>query len=434
MSLPFTNVHTHVFTGDCAPDRFLRILPNNFVRRFSKPIKNVLESKSGRTFIHGIAKLLSGKNSNKRREFDKYISFLDVGTQATQMEIFKMALEAGLAYDHAVRIVGLTMNMDYMDTVPSVKQLSFETQLAQVKDIKRYYPSHFFPFLGIDPRHKGGSELVQWSRPYFENGVVHKPSGKVYPYFSGIKLYPALGFFPFDPRLEELYAYAERNDLPVMTHCTRAGSQYIGSKLRTLIPLDPPFIDPGSNAVSLAAKQNIYQRIASYYKNNWINNSDIGDNDIGCDLFGHPENYIVLLEKFPKLKICLAHMGGSNEIALPPYSKDLQKIRKVDTTSWFDWIIQMMTTYPNMYTDISYTVSDLGDVSTKIYQRVVTLMNTLDKNGKPLSERVLFGTDFFMTEQEARESDLYAITKANLAPWYDQITRLNPQKYLMQPV
>jgi len=432
--IPFTNVHIHVFTSNCAPDRFLRILPMNFVRRFSGGIKGIIDSKVGRKAIKGLAWLLQGREPNRRKEVDKYVSFLSVGTEASQLGVFQKAYDVGIKYDPAVRIVGLTMNMDFMDTVPSKKQISFETQLEEVKGIKRYYPANFFPFLGIDPRHKSGVDMVNWARQYFENGVKDNSSGKVYPFFSGLKLYPALGFFPFDPRLDDLYRYAEKNQLPVMSHCTRVGSQYIGDQIETLISLEPPMITLPDNDVIPVAQKSIQDRIAAFYKKGWIKNSKIGDNDRACDLFGHPENFVPLLEKFPSLKICLAHMGGTNEILDAPKSGELAEIRAVDTPGWFERIMNMMVIYPNLYTDISYTLSDFEDMKGEVYKRFVDFLNMKDTQGKLLSERVLFGTDFFMTEQEKRENELYAITKKNLAKWFDDFGRVNPQRYLMQPL
>jgi uncharacterized protein len=436
MSLPFTNIHTHVFNSDCAPDRFLRILPVKFVRKMPGLIKGVIDTKVGRGLIHGLYKLFSRKSGNNRGEVDKYVAFLDVGTNATQREVFQTAFEAGKTFDPAVRIVGLTMNMDHMDSRPSKRQISFKTQLDQVIEIKRYYPANFFPFLGIDPRQAGGLELVRWARPYFESGAVTR-EGKVFPYFSGIKLYPALGFFPFDPRLEELYRYAEENNLPVMTHCTRVGSQYIGEQIESLLPDSPGMIDQAGNPTSANAKQAIEQRIKEYKKRGWIKNSKIGDNDLVCDLFGHPENYIPVLEKFPRLKICLAHMGGSNEV-IKSTKGDLAKIREVDPLSWFEHIGIMMKKYPNLYTDVSYTLCDFDSKDPKVLEATETFLETFVDTNDPgkgkLGDRVLFGTDFFMTEQERREPELYASTKEKLKNWWDVIGRQNTQRYLMQPL
>jgi predicted TIM-barrel fold metal-dependent hydrolase len=431
---PFTNIHTHVFNSSCAPDNFLRILPMNVIRRIPGTVKTLLDSKVGRILVHTIAKTISGRASNKRKEFDKYIAFLDVGLQNSQMDIFRMAFDHGQQFDPSIRIIGLTMNMDYMDSRPSENQKPFETQLEQVKDIKRFYPRNFFPFLGIDPRHKGGVNMVNWAKDYFEKGVTDA-QGVVFPYFCGIKLYPALGFFPFDPRLKELYSYAEQNEIPVMTHTTRVGSQYIGAQIESLIPKAPDMLGADLNANTAAAKDSIIKRIATFYNNGWVKNSKIGDNDFACDLFGHPENYILLLENFPKLKICLAHMGGSNEILTNPSDSDVQKVRKVDSPAWFDRIQSMMIEYPNLYTDISYTLSSFGnEKEQEVLDRVIKLLGMNDKQGQPLAKRVLFGTDFFMTEQEARETELYSVAKEKLAPWFDLISRDNPQDFIRQPL
>lgn len=439
MRAPFTNVHMHVFNSRCAPDRFLRIMPIPFVRKFSGPIKKVIDTRFGRTVIHGLAKLFLKSNSNQRSEVDKYVAFLDTGTNATQLEVFQAAYETGRKYDSTIRIVGLTMNMDYMDNHPSARMISVGTQLQEVKDIKRYYPANFFPFLGIDPRHKSDVNMLNWARNYFETGIEYKRKDDtgneitiVYPYFSGIKLYPALGFFPFDPKLKELYGYAEKNRIPIMSHCTRVGSQYIGSAIESLIPKEPDMIMPAAQGgQAQAAKQEIIARIGRFYKKGWVKNSKTGDNDNACDLFGHPQNYIPLLETFPELKICLAHMGGSNEIARKVKS-ELKEIRETDGHSWFELISEMMKKYPNLYTDISYTLGDLGNDET--CSRIIDLLNETDINGNSLSDRVLFGTDFFMTEQEYREVELYEFAKTKLAKWFDKLTRDNPQRYLEQPV
>lgn len=427
---PFSNIHTHVFNSECVPDNFLRILPFKLVRKLPRTIKRILDTKLVRQVIVFFAKLGRRREGNKRKTFDKYIGFLEVATQRKQLDVFELEFEVGKQFDSSVRIVGLTMNMDFMDNQASKRQITFETQLEAVKDIKRYYPNNFFPFLGIDPRHKSGADLVRWSKDYFERGL--EKDGTVFPYFSGIKMYPALGFFAFDRRLDELYAYAETNQLPIITHVTRVGSQYIGSKITELISLDPSTLSNGNVESDLAMKE-ICDRIRVYYKKKWITDNKFGDNDKACDLFSHPQNYIPILEKYPNLKICLAHMGGSNEIVdNSSKDKDLRKIRKVDAELWCDRIRKMMVKYPNLYTDISYTLSDLDDK--KIRAAILTFMHTKDNQGELLAKRVLFGTDFFMTEQEKRESELFKLSQLELAEFHDLITRDNPQEFLRQPL
>jgi predicted TIM-barrel fold metal-dependent hydrolase len=70
---------------------------------------------------------------------------------------------------------------------------------------------------------------------------------------------------PNDPVLLDVYAYAQDNNLPVMTHCSRGGVR--NKKLSAIV----------------AAK------------------------------FADPDNYLEILERFPSLKICMGHCGGDQD-------------------------------------------------------------------------------------------------------------------------
>jgi uncharacterized protein len=436
----FTNVHTHIFNTDCAPDRFLLVIPSSVVRTMPWLIKAFLSTRATRASIHWLSKQFSKLSNRKhgaaRSAFDKYIAFLNIGTQNSQLEVFQKAIEAGQKVENDLRIVALTLNMDYMDSEPntSASFVNYTTQLEEVKNIKRSYPNNLFPFLSIDPRQAANQALVDWSKQYFERGFRY--NGNDYPYFCGIKLYPALGFFPFDPKMELMYKYAEEKGLPIMSHCTRVGSQYIGNYIENLISRNQPMFGNMQDEEINKAKTSIYARIDRYFaQKDWIKNNKKGNNDFACDLFGHPENYIPLMRTFPNLRICLAHMGGSNEIRMLEDLKkeggldDIIEARKIDGVQWFDKIWQLMKIYPNLYTDISYTVSSFEE-NNDVLKRVQLLMNDTDNDGKPLSERVLFGTDFFMTEQETYEVELYNITKRTLGLHYDAVTRTNIERYL----
>ncbi len=421
----FTNTHIHIFTDKCVSKNFLRVIPQKLVRKLAPQILKMIDTSFGRLTIKLLAKAGRNKNAKNRTMTDKTISFLNIALQATQEEVLEIEFETARQYDASARIVALTMNMDYMDDIKPA--MLFETQLLDVKNIKTHNPKTFLPFLGVDPRHKTGEDAVAWAKNFFEKGV--QAGTDFLPYFSGIKLYPALGFFPFDPKLDELYDYAQKNAIPVLTHCTRVGNQYIGSNIESLIPKDINLLLPDTgNPNTDSRKKNIQSRITQYYEKNWIKNNKTGNNDYACDLFGHPENYIPLLEKFPDLKICLAHIGGSNEIYCNPVSKELTEVRSVDPYTWYERILEMMKVYPNLYTDISYTLSSLDDEF--VCKKIIDLFEATDLQHLKLYKRVLFGTDFFMTEQEMREVELYALAKEKLATYWYDLTVTNPVRFL----
>jgi hypothetical protein len=223
MSKPMTNAHIHIFDNRCAPERFFRVLPYGVIRKAASQLKSFLSSKTGIRLIDfssGLVSKLQGKWGVAR-----YLAFTKIGSLPSQEDVFKMALGVGKQYDPSIRLIGLTMNMDYMDSMPSsaLNYKNFATQLEEVKNIKRSYPDNFFPFLGVDPRHLSGVALRDWVKEKLTDGH-QKETGELYTYFYGIKIYPALGFFPFDPALDELYAYAQEYGIPIMTHCTRGGS------------------------------------------------------------------------------------------------------------------------------------------------------------------------------------------------------------------
>ncbi len=435
MSNPITNHHIHTFTSDCAPKTFLRIITSSFVRKNPKMVMGVLQFKHTRNLLSFLEKSKKNKPLNRRSNIDKYISFLNIGMKNNQIEIFRMAKQASELVDAETKLIGLTLNMDHMDDHEKPVK-NFNTQLFEAKKIKKTYPDNYFPFVSIDPRARSGKSLQIWAKKFFENGIRSKTSGTVYPYFSGIKLYPALGFFPFDPRLDELYAYAEKKGIPIMSHCTRVGSMYIGKKIEVLIPKKPAMLLLNDDTESLTAQKEIYERIDRYYQQGWIKNSNCGNNDIACDLFGHPQNYIPVMRKFPKLKICLAHMGGTDEMS---YMKEAQqktmktnteqyKIWKVDRYNWADLLLNLMKKYPHLYSDVSYSVAEINSGNT--LNLMLEWFETLDDEGKKIGYRILFGTDFYMTERETREAELYTMAKEKFGDWYEKLAVENSRSYI----
>ena len=120
-------------------------------------------------------------------------------------------------------------------------------------------------------------------------------------------------------------------------------------------------------------------------------------------------------------------MGGTDEVISngDPMQKE---IHETDGYNFADLIFTLMESYFSMFTDMSYTLSGLEDDKVKI--RFVQWLNTVDKEGKKLENRVLFGTDFFMTEQEAHESKLYELARNFLTDKFDKLARENAVSYL----
>ena len=89
------------------------------------------------------------------------------------------------------------------------------------------------------------------------------------------------------------------------------------------------------------------------------------------------------MQKFPGLKIILAHSGGSDVLnpEVYPFAPG-----QPEASSWFDLVLNLAEEFDSVYMDISaWEVYD--DQKIKEYlQRIISKLGSLD--------RVLFGTDY----------------------------------------
>jgi uncharacterized protein len=389
------NGHIHIFNGKCAPDDFLKVGLPGFLDGFADNIKDGLESKLGRKLIK--LTLAHGKNENRIK---RAISFFDIGLEASQRRVFERVHTTYKHHDP--KYFALTLNMDYMSKSPS-NHTRFDTQLTEVLQLKQSYPNQLLVFLSCDPRYKKGVALRDWFKKYYEEGKV-----------VGIKLYPALGYFPFDPGLYELYEYANQYKIPVLTHTTRTGVFYLSEDVRQLVGVKPLSFDPANPIMT-----QIYSRIDKY---NASKNKKVKRNQHYCNIFTHPDNYVPMIEKFPNLKLCYAHYGGEGEI-LDKTEDFMLEVENNRSVNWHKLIREYMLKYNNVYTDISYT---LANVDT--HKRFIE-----DMKDPKLQQRIFFGTDYFMEEREDSEENVFANFRNSFLPYpneYKLMTETTPFNFL----
>ena len=90
----------------------------------------------------------------------------------------------------------------------------------------------------------------------------------------------------------------------------------------------------------------------------------------------HPAAWRKVLRQFPNLKLCLAHFGGD----LFPSGIE---------SDWVKEIVDLANEFPNVYTDVScWKFSECKDMFNKILS---------NKQYDHLKDRILFGTDWYMT-------------------------------------
>jgi len=322
------NCHNHTFTIEHVPNKFL---PFRLVQ--------ILKHNGIRNSLSNLIRKLTPFND--RDLFDRYMNFLEITANADQKRTFQRLRGY---YPKNTKFVILSMDMEFM-AAGKVKT-PLEQQLTELNNLYKKYPENIFPFVAVDPRRKGVSDLVQ---KYIQQNN-----------FRGIKMYPRLGFYPSDPELYPVFEFAQENNIPIMTHCSRGG---VYTRKVTQKMLNHPV-----RGKVLKAKPKDF----SHY-------------------FTEPCNYRKILQDFPRLKICLAHFGGNSE-----WDKYLSKEwdwgnENSQEKSWVSEIIEMMEEFPNLYTDVSYTV-----FHSKKYHAFLSIILENEK----IKDRIMFGSDYYMVEQE----------------------------------
>lgn len=413
------NCHAHCFTIYHVPEYFPKKL---FFLYWLLPISWIIKNRFVRKAVKALnykwlRKILFLKEETVQR-ISLFAEYFDERINS-QEKVIKYLQSF---YPAKTRFVLLTMDMEYMGA--GKPQKKFEEQLKELEDLKKQpqYSNIIYPFVFADPR-----------RPNVTNLIVNKlMEGN----FTGIKIYPALGYFPFDIRLREIYIYACEHQVPIMTHCIKGVVYFRGSKTEAF------------NGETIHPLKRINQPLVGDKAEEYTVN------------FTHPLNFECLLNHtilkelwgqdapdLSKLKICLGHYGGDNEwmkyltdpwlpssytdgkwqpldVTHPWF--DEEKKGKLDTRaySWFSICNELMFKYPNVYADISYIVSNPD-----IYP-MLKMVLTMPYYAR-IKHKILFGTDYFVVAKEGSDRELSIKLRAFLGEQlYEQIAFTNPKAFL----
>ncbi|MGI1663027.1 amidohydrolase family protein [Palleronia sp. KMU-117] len=196
--------------------------------------------------------------------------------------------------------------------------------------------------------------------------------------FRGVKIYPRMGFRPDHPVLmDEVYPFCLDRNLPVMSHCSRGG----------------------------------------VWRKGWLPSQQ--------DAVTAPQAHEPVLRAFPDLRLCLAHFGGDRDWrahlrdGVDPDDPDARE------RNWSAKIARLLKdrTYSNLYTDISYTIFRFADHMPLL---------RLHLAHPHIRERVLFGSDFYMTRQEELSEKAVSIRLRDALgeDLFHQIAHVNPRRWL----
>jgi predicted TIM-barrel fold metal-dependent hydrolase len=289
--------------------------------------------------------------------------------------------------------------------LPQKEFRQFQDYPKQVKHTLAAAAAHpwtLLPLYHYDPR--------RWSQPTGSPRKTEAFDGKtreVYPQawdepfkryfqqeggrpFVGIKLYTALGYRPWDPRLKhqpDFYDKCISLELPIVCHCSPAG----------MYSFDRPFFAADDakrrgeplDKVRRETKALMERRgVEADWEEYWFSEHYVS-----------PRAWRKVLDqpKYRQLRLCLAHFGGDDAAfttwkqkeAVPGAAGAGGGRRTIE--NWDTELIQLSREFENVYIDISFFVFD--------GERVGRFRKALLDNPH-LRDKLLFGTDWWMTEKD----------------------------------
>lgn len=401
--------------------------------------------------------------------------YLSIGRYAFHKEQHTIFTKLRDQYPEQTGFVALPMDMEYMAAGPVKNR--YRDQVVELAGIKQNNPSTFFPFIFADPRRMRATPDNEkgnqpGDKPYFSytavNGEVKLGDCFMAGFlegenaFSGIKIYPALGYFPFDETLLPLWKYAADKEIPVLTHCIRGTIFYRGRKEdqwnrhpvfmqakgnQEYEPLLLPEMDNVNFSINFTHPLNYLCLLDEYLLRQWVGKCSTETKK----LFGYTDNNTALLYNLRNLKLCFGHYGGEDEWArFFELDRDLHSIQLVKKpghgldflfndkkvalkgkpeqiwkdADWYTIISSLIYQYPNVYADISYILHDCVGV-------LPLLKQSLTQESGKLSERILYGTDFYVVRNHKTDKNMLADMRGGLTEKeFDQIARYNPVHFL----
>lgn len=357
----FFDVHCHVFSYRDVPDRFLGVrIPAN--ERFLSSLENLLHN------------LIRNSDSDRYSNLAYFINFLK---SRTSEEITTKLMD----YYKGRKVVLCPLMMDMQPGIGGRVEDDFQIQIEKMKELRKIFTPFLLPFLALDPNNPAMKENFRKSFA----GDSDQP-------FFGIKIYPSLGYLPTHPDLMEIYEVCERCNIPVTAHCSGAIVHGSRGQMRNIL--------------------GIYRDTTGVWKQGPVTRRFSKKRDY-AEFFNHPLNWKPALEKFPRLKLNLAHFGGDE--AWEAYTSGSRK-------SWVTDIIELMESYRGLFADFSYT----------FYNKKYTLaLKSLLSDQSEIKDRILFGSDYYMVVTEGHFRKLLTDFETGLGPELFHILSCeNPRKFL----
>lgn len=379
----------------------------------------------------------------------RYYNIALLSKDRSQRYIFSVLRKS---YPAQSNFIVLPMDMDYIKA--GKPRFDYLKQLDELAALKQH-PEHgavLRPFVFADPRR------IEEQPGYYATMIDCLENRG----FSGIKIYPALGYYPFDKHLLELFLYAAQKGIPVLTHCIRGVIFYRGIKKKEWDhhPVFTETRNGGVHPMKLKQFKNIDFTVNFTHPLNYLCLLDpsflkivlfnLAEGEMLTnklyDLYGFTKkenaDASLLLKDLRLLNLCFGHFGGEDEwekyidadrnnydnkfVQSPLHFQTFQNPALAAAwkqETWYSIIrsIIMNPEYPNVYADISFILYD---------EKIISLLKA-SLQVPHLKDRILYGTDFYVVRQKGTDKKFWTDILARLTEEeINQIAKLNPAGFV----
>lgn len=360
---PRFDVHCHLFNRDYIPDNYFHL-------RLPWLLK--------RSMLRRLIRILQGRRKDDDTWTQHATDFMEVAGKERLTDVAAELL--GQSPDDFL-ICPLMMDMTQAFGKTNVRDMHH--QLDAMREVRNAFPDRILPFVALDPNNPDMERLFD------------KAFSDDYRFF-GVKIYPVLGYLPNHPRLMDVFERCEALDIPVTTHCG-------GNATRALAnAFDLPYrrYDEKGQAVD--------EVLSVRFKN---------ETEKGR-YFSDPARWAPVLERFPKLRLNLAHFGGDEE---------WRRFSAKEPDTWVHRIVSLMERYEHVYADVSF----LLHLTEKRNSGFLETFEELLRDKTLVRSRTLYGSDFYMVLIHEK---LPLVTQNFLLrlsdPVVEELTRTNPRQFL----
>jgi len=328
--------------------------------------------------LRRLIRILKGRKTDDDTWMQHATDFMEVARKSTLAEVAAEMLQQS---EKDFLFCPLMMDMTQAFGNTTVK--SMHIQLDAMREARNAFPDRMLPFVALDPNNPDMEELFlkAFSDDY---------------HFYGVKIYPLMGFLPNHPKLMDVFEVCEAMGIPITTHCG-------GNTTRAI-----------ANTFELSFRRYESQgcSVDDLLSVSFNNEAEKGQ------FFSDPARWLPVLERFPKLRLNLAHFGGDDE---------WKRFSKNDPDTWVHRIVSMMEDYEYVYTDVSF----LLHLTEKQPSGFLETFESLLHEKALVRNRTLFGSDYYMVLIHEK---LPLVTKNFLFRLDDELenklTRDNPRRFL----